>query len=263
MKYWVYAANIDGFRFDSADGPPADFWRQTSDSLRNITTHKLLLLAEGSRTNHFATGFDLVYGFNFFGNLRNIYANNGPVTNLGAVNDAEYLGATGGQQVVRYLSNHDVNGSDGTALDLFGGPNGSMAAFVVAAYMKGVPMIYNGQEVGTPFRLVFPFTSADINWSLNPGVTAEYKRVIAFRNASAAIRRGSLVSYSNADVCAFTKSLASEKVFVLSNLRNGAKSYAVPAALVNTAWTDAMTGAAVSVGTTVNLPAYGYLIFKN
>ena len=38
--------------------------------------------------------------------------------------------------------------ADGTPLDLFGGRPGSMAAFVVAAYMKGAPMIYNGHEGG-------------------------------------------------------------------------------------------------------------------
>jgi hypothetical protein len=68
--------------------------------------------------------------------------------------------------MIRYLTNHDVNSSDGTPLDLFGGKKGSMAAFVVVAYMKGIPMIYNGQEVGTPFRLTFPFTSTRVDWTL-------------------------------------------------------------------------------------------------
>ena len=38
MKYWVYTANCDGFRCDYADGPPADFWKQAIDTLRNIKT---------------------------------------------------------------------------------------------------------------------------------------------------------------------------------------------------------------------------------
>ena len=57
-----------------------------------------------------------------------------------------------------------------------------MAAFVIVAYMKGIPMIYDGQEVGTPYRLSFPFTSAKIDWTINPNITAEYKKVLAFRN---------------------------------------------------------------------------------
>lgn len=27
MKYWVYTANVDGFRCDYADGVPFDFWK--------------------------------------------------------------------------------------------------------------------------------------------------------------------------------------------------------------------------------------------
>jgi glycosidase len=263
LKYWVYTANVDGFRFDYADGPPATFWRQAIDTLRAISTHNLLLLAEGSRSDHFSSGFDFTFGFNYYGSLKSVFQSSQPVTVLDARNTSEFTGATNGQTVVRYLTNHDVNGSDGTPLDLFGGLPGSMAAFVVTAYMKGVPMIYNGQEVGTPFRLTFPFTGADINWTLNPSVTADYKRVIAFRNSSAAIRRGTLTSYNSANVAAFTKELGTEKVFVLSNLRNSSQSYTLPAALANTTWTNAFTGTSVTLSTAVSLGAYEYLVLKN
>jgi glycosidase len=263
LKYWVYTANVDGFRFDYADGPPATFWRQAIDTLRAISTHNLLLLAEGSRSDHFSSGFDFTFGFNYYGSLKSVFQSSQPVTVLDARNTSEFTGATNGQTVVRYLTNHDVNGSDGTPLDLFGGLPGSMAAFVVTAYMKGVPMIYNGQEVGTPFRLTFPFTGADINWTLNPSVTADYKRVIAFRNSSAAIRRGTLTSYNSANVAAFTKELGTEKVFVLSNLRNSSQSYTLPAALANTTWINAFTGTPVTLSTAVNLGAYEYLVLKN
>lgn len=263
LKYWVYTANVDGFRFDYADGPPADFWKQTIDSLRNITTHNLLFLAEGNRSNHFTSGFDFIFGFSFYGQLKSIYNSNQPVTNIDGLNTSEFVNATNGQQVVRYITNHDVNGSDGTPLTLFGGATGSMTAFVIAAYMKGVPMLYNGQEVGTPFQLFFPFTGADINWTLNPATTAEYKRVIAFRNSSTAVRRGTLTSYSNADVCAFTKISGAEKVFVAANVRNSTITYTLPAAVASQTWTDAMTGSNMAIGTQVTLAPYGYLVLKN
>jgi glycosidase len=157
-----------------------------------------------------------------------------------------------------------VNSSDGTPLDLFGGKKGSMAAFVVVAYMKGIPMLYNGQEIGTPFRLTFPFTSTKIEWTLNnPDVTADYKKIIAFRNESEAIRRGELTSYSSDDVCAFTKIIGSKKVLVLSNLRDREVTYTLPANLVNSSWKDAFTGSKVNLKTTVILDAYSYFVYKN
>jgi len=263
LKYWVYTANIDGFRFDYADGPPFSFWKQAVDSLRLINTHKLLLLAEGSRSDHYAAGFDYTFGFNFYGGLRGVFGNGLPATNFDVLNNLEFSGATNGQQVVRYTTNHDINGSDGTPQELYGGLTGSMSAFIAASLMKGVPMIYNGQEVGTPYRLTFPFTSADINWTLNPDLKAEYKRILAFRNSSAAIRGGTLASFSSADILAFTRELGTEKVFILSNVRNSSMTYTVPAALAGTSWTNVITGALVSVGVTITLPAYSYLLLKN
>jgi glycosidase len=265
MKSWVYKANIDGFRCDFADGPPIDFWKQTIDTLKTIRTHKLLLLAEGSRPGHFGAGFDYNFGFTFFGNLKNIYKNNKSVKSIDDVNTREYNGATQeGQGMVRYTTNHDVNGSDGTPLDLFGGKKGSMAAFVVIAYMKGVPMIYNGQEIATPFRLTFPFKSRSIDWTIgNQDVTAEYKKVIAFRNKSTAIRRGILKSFSSDDVAAFTKEAGSEKVLILSNLRDKAVMYELPANLANSSWKDAYNGSKTKLTTSVTLQPYAYLVLKN
>ncbi len=262
MKYWVYAANVDGFRCDYANGPPADFWKQAIDSLRNISTHHLLLLAEGDRNDLFNDGFDFTFGFKFYGQLKNIYKNNQPVTGINTLNTSEFVNASNGQQVVRYLTNHDVNSSDGTPLDLFGGIPGSMAAFVVVAYMKGAPMIYNGQEVGTPFRITFPFTGANIDWTLNPNITAAYKKVIAFRNQSVAIRRGQLTSYSNTNICAFTKVQDSETVFVASNLRNTPIIFTLPAGVANSNWTDALSGNVVATTSKIDLGAYGYVVLK-
>jgi len=263
MKYWVYTANCDGFRCDYADGPPADFWKQAIDTLRNISTHKLLMLAEGTRADHFASGFNYTFGFRFYDQMKTVFSSNQPVSNFDNLNTSEYTGAGESNMVVRYITNHDVNSSDGTPLDLFGGNSGSMAAFVVAAYMKGVPMVYNGQEVGMPAKLVFPFTNQQINWSLNPGMVAEYKKIIAFRNNSVAIRRGTLVSYSNSNVCAFTKASGTETVLVLSNLRNAATNFTLPATVASTTWVDAFTGASVSLTTQVSLLPYSYVVLRN
>ena len=263
MKYWVYTANVDGFRCDYADGPPFNFWIQAIDSLRNITSHKLLLLAESNNSVEFSTGFDYIFGFNFYGTLRNIYSNNNSVTAIDVLNTNDYRYATNGQQVVRYITNHDVNGSDGTPLKLFGGTTGSMAAFVVAAYMKSVPMIYNGQEVATPFQLTFPFTSAKLTWVPNPAVTNQYKAVIAFRNNSTAIKNGTLTSYSNADICAFTKEVVGEKVFVISNLRNATITYPIPTALQSTVWVDALNGGAnTTLSTQISMQPYSFFVLK-
>ena len=263
MKYWVYAANIDGFRCDYSDGPPVDFWKQALDTLNNIKTHKLLLMSEGRRSEHYKIGFDYNFGFRFFSTLKNIYERGRSVHAIDSLNVSDYIGTSDGQTIIRYTSNHDVNGSDGTPLELFGGKNGSMAAFAVVAYMKSTPMIYGGQEVGTPHRLTFPFTTAKIDWTLNPDLVAEYKRIIAFRNSSAPVRRGELKSYSSDDVCAFTKTLGGEKVLVLSNLRNKPITYSIPSDLTNTSWKDVFNGSETTLNHSITLEPYSYIVYQN
>lgn len=263
MKYWVLASNIDGFRCDYADGPPYDFWKQAIDTLRHIPRHKLLFLAEGKRSDHYAAGFDFNFGFEFFENLKDIYKKNKSVRSIDSLNTTDYKSASSGQQIVRYTTNHDVNGSDGTPLELFGAEKGSMAAFVVVAYMKSVPMIYNGQEVGTPYRLVFPFTSKKINWTIHPEITASYKKVIAFRNSSKAIRAGRLSTYSSDDVCVFSKESGDEKVMVFSNLRDKEVQYTISSRLVNTKWKDAFTAAPTQLKTVITLAPYSWMVLKN
>ena len=264
MMDWVYTANIDGFRCDYSDGPPANFWKQAIDSLKTITTHKLLMLSEGTRSTNFSAGFNYNFGFGFYDQLKKTFANNQSAKLLDNFNTSDYTGATANQYMVRYITNHDVNSSDGTPLTLFGGKQGSMAAFVVAAYMKSVPMIYNGQEVATSYKLPFPFTGTTINWSVNPDVTSEYTKVIGFRNSSSAIKEGTNTSYSTVDVCAFTKTSGSETVLVISNLRNKTVNFTLPASIANTTWNDVFTTpeTSVTLGVAINLAPYEYRVFQ-
>ncbi len=263
LRYWVFTANIDGYRFDFADNVSVDFWKQAITSLKSIPNRQLLYFAEGTRTENFRAGFDLNFGFGFFGKLKEVYGDGKSATLFNEVNKSEYLNVYNESQVVRYTTNHDVNSSDGTPQELFGGDKGAMGAFVIAAYMKGVPMIYSGQEVGTPYRIPFPFTSKKIDWSLNPALTAEYKTILNFRNNSAAIRGGQLFSYSSDDVVAFTKEQDKEKVFVLVNLRNRVVEYTLPAALVNGTWTNALNSGNVALTNKITLQPYAYMVLKN
>ncbi|MBA3962707.1 MAG: alpha-glucosidase C-terminal domain-containing protein [Chthoniobacterales bacterium] len=263
MTFWVSEANIDGYRCDAADFVPHDFWKQAIDALRAIPGRKLLLLAEGTRKDNFAAGFQLKYGMSFFTNLeKNVFGKKGSARSLDDLNAEEYANAPAADQVVRYTSNHDMDLSDGTPLDLFGGKDGSLAAFVVAAYMKGVPMIYNGQEVGCPVKLSYFNTSTSIDWTMNPELTDTYEKIVNLRNSSEAIKQGKLSSFSSEDVCAFVKSYKSEEVLVVVNLRNSPVSYAIPSALSNTEWKDAYNGTEVTLTDHLELQPFQYEVLR-
>ncbi|WP_456313875.1 alpha-amylase family glycosyl hydrolase [Pseudomonas shirazensis] len=264
MSYWVYTANVDGFRCDYADFVPQGFWTEAITKLRTIKKNQtILMLAEGSKVSHFVSGFDYTFGFNFFSTLEKVFKENKSATTMQDSNATEYANNYNSEnRVVRYTTNHDVNLSDGTPLELFGGKKGSMAAFVVAAYLKSVPMIYNGQEIGYAQRLNY-FARTPINWSVaDTEMLAEYKKLIAFRNTSNAIKKGTFTGYSSDAVSAFTMVNDTEKVLVLSNLTNNAVKYLVPSALKAT-WKDAFTGTTVTVGAEITLEPFQYLVLKN
>ncbi len=81
------------------------------DSLKNITTHKLLLYAEGTNKLEFTAGFQLQYGMGFYYTLKDqVFAAGRSVKLIDSLNTAEYIpDAAAPQQVVRYTSNHDVD----------------------------------------------------------------------------------------------------------------------------------------------------------
>jgi len=261
MEYWVYNANIDGFRFDAADYVPHDFWVQAIRALRSIESHDLLLMAEGDRSDHFNAGFDYTFGFGFFYTLKDqIFEKGNSVKLLEADQTREYQGAADTHRVVRYVSNHDVNIYEGTPRELFG-QRGSIAAFVVAAYMKSVPMIYNGQEIGYDSRLEF-FSRTPIDWNqADYAIQEEYKAIVDFFNRSEAIRKGDFNGYSTDDIAAFTREHGNEKILILSNLRHRNIDFAVPANVQGAA-DDVFQGGEVNVGSQVRLAPFEYRVLK-
>ena len=263
MKYWVLTANVDGFRCDYANGAPQTFWKAAIDTLRKIPNRKLMMLAEGDRKDHFSAGFNLSFGFNFFGILEDVYNSNSPAAALVASNSSEYNAVPAGSHVLRYTSNHDNNIYDGTPIDLFKGERGSMGAFVLASYMGGVPLIYTAQEIGYTSKIPF-FTKSTVNWnSGNPAMTAEYKKLIAFRKSSAAVKSGTIAYYTNSpDVVAFKRTSGSEQVVVLVNVRGTEVTYALDPSLSGTSWTNVLTSGSVSFSTNIKLSPYSYLILR-
>lgn len=264
LRYWVFQANIDGYRFDYADGPTYEFMAEMTKNLKAIRGHKLLFLAEGDKKKYFfQAGFQLDYDFPFIQVMRRDILGSGKSAKLlDSLTTAEYRNAPPTARMVRYTSNHDINSSEGPPQEMFKGERGAMAAFVVAAYMKAVPMIYNGQEVGYAERVPFMGPRKAIDWTPKPTVTAEYKRLIRLRNGSEALRNGQLAAYSSDDVCAFTKTLGNEQILVLINLRNAPKSYSVPASLVGAAWRDAFSGQATAVSSALTLQPFQYLVLR-
>lgn len=264
MKYWILEANVDGYRVDFADGVPTDFWKQAIDALRAIPDREIIMFAEGGKKQLFSAGFDLIFGWNFYNKLKEVFNNNASAADLVAVNEADYTSVPAGSHILRWIDNHDVNAWEDTPADIFGGQKASLAAFVLTAYMGGVPLIYNGQEVGYPNRLsFFSNNTTKINWTINPEIHAEYKKLMAFRSGSSAVKGGSIETYPSDDIIAFKRISGSEEVLIIINTSNSEVNYQLPSSLANTSWQDALDNQTVTFNNSVSLAPFSYLILKN
>ena len=139
-----------------------------------------------------------------------------------------------------------------------------MAAFVVAAYMKAVPMVYNGQEVGYGQRVPFMGPRRPIDWTPNPALTAEYRRLLGLRNRSAALRTGQLTSFSSRRRVHLYQGAgpragadAGEPTRPARNLFRPGRAGAARR------WFNAFDGQAASLAGTLTLQPFQYLVLRN
>ena len=261
MKYWTLEANIDGFRCDYADGVPYDFWKQAIDSLNTIPNRNLIFLAEGTRADHYDAGFEMTYAWDFYTSIKNVFAGSVPST-IYTTNTSEYAGVPAGKRKLRFTTNHDQSAWEATPMTLFNGKAGATCASVITTYYNGVPLIYTGQEVGRVSTVPF-FSNSPINWTVNLDMQQNYRDMLSFYSESDVSRYGTVVPYTANDVVCFKKVLNANQVLVIANVRNATTNYSIPTALLNSTWTNAITGAPVTIGSSLSLSAYQYLILKN
>jgi glycosidase len=258
MNYWLYEANVDGFRCDYADGVPFDFWEQAWDSISTIPNRDFILFAEGSRRDHFAAGFNLNFGWELYGAMKGVFSGQSVSTLYTAINN-EYSTTPAGRQWLHFTTNHDESAWDATPIALFNGVNGALAASVVTILIEGIPMIYTGQEVGTENNVPF-FSNSPINWDNDPEMLQAYQEILQFYSGSDAARKGNMVTYPHTNIACFKRSFEGEEVLVLVNMRNIPLSFPVPETLQNTEWANALDNENIVLMDNLFLIPYEYLI---
>ncbi len=259
MRYWVLEANIDGYRCDYADGVPAEFWQQAIDSLRAIPNREIIMLAEGSYASHYTAGFDMTYSWDYYGTLQEVFAG-APASDVYSTNNAEYADVPFDKALLRFTTNHDESAWNTSPINLFGGESGALAASAMTIFMRGVPLIYTGQETGRVTNTPF-FSQSPIDWTANPDMQLAYTEMLTVYDELSAARTGAISTYSHPDVFCIKKTSDTEFV-VLVNTRNTIVSHTLPTPLKNSNWTNAIDGTAVSLGTEIVLDPYAYLLLR-
>jgi len=217
------------------------------------------MLAEGSSSNHFNSGFQMNFSWDYLTTLKSIFSTNGNVASLYTTNNSEYAVVPSGKRKLRFTTNHDES-NIAVPTTVFGSKNGALAASVISIYLQGVPLLYCGQEVGVSSTSVYNGNNT-IDWNSNQDMLLEYKKLLNFYSTSNAAKKGLLQTYDDRNISVFQKSFGNESILILVNTRSSNQNFTIPSSLQGN-WIDALNNTSTTISNSITLSSYGYLILK-
>jgi glycosidase len=220
MSHWLRDYGVDGFRCDVAGLVPTDFWEEARPKLEAIRPG-LFLLAEWSTPDLMARAFDADYAWPFHAALNRVLSLGAPASEIRATWEEERRNFPQGSLHLRFSDNHDEK----RAIVRFGEP-AALAAQALVFTMDGIPLVYNGAEIGDTSESGGPALTERVPlfWPIavrRPEFRTLYREMIALRHRHAALRRGETlwVPSSGPDrLVSFVRRGAEEDVLVAVNL---------------------------------------------
>jgi glycosidase len=250
---WLRDYDLDGFRCDYASGVPRDFWEAVRPELDRVRPG-LAFLAEADDPALLGSAFDIDYAWDFYHVVAEALAGKAPASQIRATWESAAARYPRGALRLRFSDNHDQLRTTGQA-----GLHAALAASALMFTLDGVPLLYNGMEVGDTTESAAPalFERTPIQWEMaerRPGVEALYRGLAALRRAHPALTRGSvrwLRNDAERRVVSFERSTDSESLLVVINMSSQDYAGMVSASAGN--YRDVTPGAVA--GSAMALPA--------
>ncbi len=265
LQYWLREFDLDGFRCDVAGEVPTDFWETARRNLEKIKPD-IVMLAESHEPELLASAFDLDYGWPGYHAIKDAILGNRSARAVRDEWEAERRVYPKGAMHMGISDDHDEK----RAITFFG-ERAALAASALIFTMDGVPLLYNGMEVGDATESFAPalFEKMPVWWAMKdrrPEFPKFYEGIIPLRRAHSALRSGSTTWVRNSDddrVITFVRSDASEDVLVAVNVSNRGFNGTVETPGVGyleiTPWSAAPGAAAIPV---LTLDPWGVRIFR-
>lgn len=242
MKYWVTTFGIDGFRADVAGAVPRDFWESTKAELDAIKP--VFMLAEnGDDMGLLNSAFHANYGWELQSLMRGV-VNGGDsptyITDMVQSNTQIYPANTFS---MNFITNHDENSWNGTEYERYGSAASAMA--VLTYTLPGMPLIYNGQEVGLSRRLSF-FDKDQIDFTAP--TLSMYPKLNTLKHENAALKVGSQrgafnrLASSSAASLVFGRAGGGDKVVTVINTAEPTQAFKFNAGSYAGYYRDVMSG---------------------
>lgn len=219
LKHWVKDFDLDGFRCDVAYMVPTDFWEQARTELEKVKPD-IMMLAEASKPELLLKAFDCDYSWPLHGTLNKVMLEGAPVTELKASWEESAKQFPRGSLHLRISDNHDEARSVARY-----GIRGALAAQALMFTLDGVPLLYNGMEVGDATESGDPalFEKMPVFWKPKerPPLREIYRDLIKLRKQHAAFRNDKVVWLRNSaesDLVTFMRLDGKDEFVVVVNL---------------------------------------------
>ena len=218
MKYWITNTDIDGFRCDVAWHIPGSFWSNCISQLKKMKN--IFMLAEGDEPYLNKSGFDATYPWDMFHKMVQIAKGEAPAFALDSVKNKNDTAFPKNALRLYFTSNHDENSWNKADYETMPGASHAPFAVFTQTMVRGVPLIYGGQE--EPVLRAIQFFEKDPMTFKKFARASFYKTLLTLRKRNKALEPdASFKKISVGDdnaVYAFVRAKAGKKIFVILNL---------------------------------------------
>jgi glycosidase len=220
MKYWLKDFGVDGFRCDVSPTVPVDFWEAARTELEKINPQVIILADAGAKPTLLYKAFDVDASWAMVSALNMVMSSLTPANLLQQSWEHTQEQFPKGALHLRFTDNHEET----RAVVRYGG-DGALAAQVLILTLDGVPLFYNGMEVGDATESADPalFEKMPVFW--HPGgrplLRDIYRDLIKLRKQYAAFYNGDVVWLENTapeEVVSILRRDAKDEFLVLINL---------------------------------------------
>lgn len=264
-KYWLRRFDLDGYRFDAmwaVNARSPSFGSRLRTELKSIKPDILLLAEDKPVASTFSSGFDAAYDWTADTSWvsqwswqtdyheresKTVFNYPNESERVGYLRTALFKNGCFEAPCLRFMENND--------LPRFSVHHSEAQTKMVAALLfsiPGIPMLYNGQEVGItshPYtRHTIFSTEKDIR-SILPERFDFYRQLIGTRNSYPALRTGKMAEVSldaEGPVFGFRRWTEEEEFLIIMNIGSKSTTVAVPDRIKERA-RDALTGKIVSL----------------
>ena len=190
MNYWIQTCDV-------ASAVPTDFWEQARAELEK-NKPDIMMLAEASKPELLTNAFDIDYSWPLLATLNDVLQRGAPASKLQATWEENLRQFPTNSLHMRISDDHD----EARAVSRFG-VHGALAASVLMFSLDGVPLLYNGMEVGDATESGDPalFDKLPIFWhpKERPPLREIYHSLIQLRKQYPAFRNNRVIWLRNSD----------------------------------------------------------------